>query len=89
MHVALLKRVARVSAHLRFRRQTPHPRTADDPQARESFGSKDEVAVLGGHPTTLLIEAHNVEVEFAPRIIVEHERRCGLHGRVLTPDQGE
>src|SRR4051812_39110218 len=89
MHVTLLKHIAGVGTHLRFRRQTSHPCTADDSKTRERFGREDKVAVPGGHPMTILIEAHDVEVELATRIVVEHECRGDLHGRALTPDQGE
>src|SRR3712207_3249176 len=64
------------------------PAACWDSQARERVRGEDEVAVPRGHTKTVLVEVHAVEVEFTPRIVVEHERSGGLHGRVLTPDQG-
>ena len=89
MHIALLKHVAGMGAHLRFRRQTSHSCTADGSHPRERFGREDEVAVPGGRSTTVLIEAHDVEVELATRIVLKHERRGDLHARMLAPDQGK
>ena len=47
------------------------------------------VVIPGRHPVTVLVEAHDVEVQFAARTVFEHERCGGLHGRARAPDQGE